>query len=205
MTAHVSPPASALPAPPAKPTKHRLTLAEVRQLWDSGAVAGYPSIELIDGDIYEMPADGDRMIDWNAALLDWLFDAVDRKVFRIVADKTLDVAPHYAPKPDIWIHDRALKTADLTGATAALVIEVSDTTLAWDRDVKAPAYEAGGVREHWRIECAGKRIMVYRLGADGRYGAPREAAFTDEVEALLTPGLKLRLADLPGLDDQGTD
>ena len=179
----------------AAPLKHRLTLDEVLFLWEGGAFAGYPDIELIDGDIYEMPADGTRTRDWNAAIAKVLYRALLDTVYTIVPDKTLDLVEHYAPKPDFWIHDRR-SSGDVTGANVLLAIEISDTTIAWDRDVKAPAYEKGGVREHWRIECEARQIVVYRLGADGTYGAPATVGFEDTVEALLVPGLKLRLADL---------
>jgi hypothetical protein len=38
--------------------------------------------------------------------------------------------------------------------------------------------------------------MVYRLRKDGTYGEPREVGFEDEIEALLIPGLTLRLSGL---------
>jgi hypothetical protein len=141
-----------------------------------------------------MPADGTRTRDWNVAVLEKLYAQLLGTKYRIVPDKTLDLVEHYAPKPDIWIHDRS-STGDVTGANVLLTIEISDTTLAWDRDVKAPAYEKGGVREHWRIECEARCIVVYRLGADGTYGAPKEIGFEQTAQALLVP-VSLRLADL---------
>jgi Uma2 family endonuclease len=176
------------------PVKHRLTLEDVRVLWDRGGLPDYPDIELIDGDIYEMPADGTRTRDWNVAVLEKLYAQLLGTKYRIVPDKTLDLVEHYAPKPDIWIHDKA-STGEVTGANVLLTIEISDTTLAWDRDVKAPAYEKGGVREHWRIECEERRIVVYRLRADRTYGEPASVGFDGTAHAQFVP-ITLRLADL---------
>jgi hypothetical protein len=38
--------------------------------------------------------------------------------------------------------------------------------------------------------------MVHRLREDGTYGEPSVVGFDETIEALLIPGLKLRLADL---------
>ncbi len=176
------------------PLKHRFTLPDVLRMWERGDFPGYPDIELIDGDIYDMPADGTRTRDWNAAVNRWLVRRLDPP-FVVVPDKTLDLVEGYAPSPDFYVHDRP-SSGDVTGANVLLVVEISDTTIDWDRDVKVPAYEKGRVREHWRIECEARRIVVYRLREDGTYGAPSIVAFDETAQALLIPGLKLRLADL---------
>jgi Uma2 family endonuclease len=50
-----------------------------------------------------------------------------------------------------------------------LVIEVSDTTLRYDRDVKAPLYARHGVPEFWIIDVQNAQLLVYREPRDGRY------------------------------------
>ncbi len=183
-----------IPQPLRAPAKHRFALPEVLRMWERGDFPGYPDIELIDGDIYEMPADGTRTRDWNAAVNRWLVRRLDPP-FVVVPDKTLDLVEGYAPSPDFYIHDRP-SSGDVTGANVLLVIEVSDTTIDWDRDVKVPAYEKGGVREHWRIECETRRIIVYRLREDGTYGEPAIVGFGETATAQHVPGVALRLADL---------
>src|SRR5262249_25333045 len=159
-------------------------------MWASGVFADYPDIELIDGVIYKMPADGPRTIDWNAKLARRLYDVVS-KALTIVPDKTLDLSPYGGPKPDFYIHDRA-SAEDVNGRNVLLVIEVSDTTLNWDRDVKTRIYAEGGVREYWLVDCVHRQIRVHRL-AGGRYGEPRILGFDETAEALLVPGLTVRL------------
>jgi Uma2 family endonuclease len=179
-----------------QPRKRLFTPTELLAMWESGVFANYPDLELIAGEIIEMPSDGPRTISWNAALNLALARMLPPDAM-LVADKTLVISDDLgAPKPDFYIYPLSVKLADLRARDTLLVIEVSDATIAWDRDVKVPAYEKGGVREHWRIECETRQIAVYRLRDDGAYGEPAIVAFDETAEALLVAGLKLRLADL---------
>jgi Uma2 family endonuclease len=84
----------------------------------------------------------------------------------------------------------------VTGASVSLVIEISDSTLDDDRDIKAPIYEKGGVRDYSIVDCQKKELLVFRLGENGAYGEPTIVSADEPVEALLVPGLTLRLNDL---------
>jgi Uma2 family endonuclease len=180
-----------------QPKLHKFTLAEVRVLWESGAFPDYPKMELLDGALYEMAADGIRTKDWNAVFNAYVVRSLDPARYIVVPDKTLDASRHWAPSPDFWIFDAALRTEDVHGANVLLVIEISDTTLETDQGLKRRGYEESGVRDYWIADCEGRRLLVYRLGVDGKYGDPAEIAFDGAAQALLIPELKLRLADLP--------
>ena len=43
-----------------------------------------------------------------------------------------------------------------------LLIEVSDTTLAYDRGVKLPLYAAAGIPEVWIVDLERRRVLVHR-------------------------------------------
>jgi Uma2 family endonuclease len=177
---------------------HRFTLREFFEAYEATLHKTGRRFELLDGGIYEMPADGPRTIRWNAALARWLFDSLGPE-YLIVPDKTLEAAEYWGPSPDFYIFDASLREEDVRGPDVLLAIEVSDTTLAEDLRLKRPGYERAGVRDLWIIDVANKTNLVHRLGPHGAYGEPRKVAFDEEVEALLIPGLKLRLSDLPRL------
>jgi Uma2 family endonuclease len=151
-----------------QPTKIRFTLEDVRRIWDAGGFPNFPSIELIDGEVFEMPADGWRTTNWNALVARWLYSSTDASVV-IVPDKTLAVGDD-GLKPDFWLYPSSIDPREVTGADCLLVIEVSDTTLRWDIGSKAARYALGGVREYWVIDVEGRQVLVHRLGADGTYG-----------------------------------
>jgi Uma2 family endonuclease len=73
---------------------------------------------------------------------------------------------------------------DDRGARGApdLVIEIlSPSTTRKDMKVKFDLYEHRGVREYWIVDPSGGTVMIFRLGADGRYGRPQ--VYTDEDSA----------------------
>ena len=73
---------------------------------------------------------------------------------------------------------------DDRGARGApdLVIEIlSPSSTRKDMKVKFDLYENRGVREYWIVDPSGGTVMIFRLGADGRYGRPQ--VYTDEDSA----------------------
>lgn len=182
--------------PPSAPTAHKFTLDEARRAWASGIFADYPDMELIDGELIEMPADGPRTTDWNAALVKHLVRTLPDGL-TLVPDKTLSLPPHSGPKPDIYIHDRR-SVAEVDGRNVLLAIEVSDSTLDYDLKVKGPLYANGGVREYWIVDCEGRRILAHLLTPGGAYGEPRIIGFDEDATARFAPViLRLSALDLP--------
>ena len=60
------------------------------------------------------------------------------------------------PEPDVAVvQPNTLLYEDHhpTPSEVFLLIEVSDATLKFDRDVKAPAYARSGIAEHWVLGC----------------------------------------------------
>jgi Uma2 family endonuclease len=49
-----------------------------------------------------------------------------------------------------------------TAHDVLLLIEVADTTLAYDQRIKTPLYARAGVTEVWIVDLAGEKVWVYR-------------------------------------------
>ena len=80
--------------------------------------------------------------------------------------------------------------ADHHPATAALVVEVADTTGSFDRHRKGPIYAAAGISGYWVVDLPARVIDVYRDAAQdatGR-GLYRVHERIDETGALTPPG-----------------
>lgn len=166
-------------------------------MWAAGVFDPNLELELIDGELIEMPADGHRTIDWNWVIVRWLNRVLDDR-FAVVPDKSLGVTETSEPKPDIWVFDAAIPTKDVTAADVLLVIEVSDSTLRADLK-KAEIYAEGGVRDYWVMDVEKRQVLVHRLRPECGYGEPHVFEAEDEVEALLLPGVRFRIADHPRL------
>jgi len=160
--------------------------------------ARFEKTELRDGTVYEMPIDGPLTRRWNSTLNEWLVSNKGEAI-ALVNHQTLPLGEYWAPSPDHYLFQKDVRHENVTGKDVLLVIDVSDTSLPYDLGEKAGAYAAHGVREYWVIDPNGRRIFVHRLRSEGGYGEPRVAELGDRVDALLIPGLSLRLADLKEL------
>ena len=86
-----------------------------------------------------------------------------------------------------------------------IVIEVSETTLAYDRNVKLPLYGRAGVPEVWIVDLAGEKIELYaNPGAgearSGSYTIVREHGLQAEVRSEVVPSLGLEVRQVLGTE-----
>jgi Uma2 family endonuclease len=72
------------------------------------------------------------------------------------------------------------------------LIEVSDTTLRYDREVKLPLYARAGIPEAWIVDLAGEAIQRHTEPAEDGYRLVRQARRRGEMlESITLPALTL--------------
>ena len=76
-----------------------------------------------------------------------------------------------------------------------LVIEVSDSTVAYDREDKGPAYARNGVREYWLLNLDERVLEVYRAPSEGGYDERQVFGPDDSVAPQAFPDLVIRVGD----------
>jgi Uma2 family endonuclease len=99
------------------------------------------------------------------SIRDLLSAAVRGLPYSVGAQTPVVVDEYSEPEPDAWVakgsrrefNDRAVLAADLL-----LVVEVSDTSLRFDRDVKLPMYAAAGVPEVWIVDVNAQTVEVHQ-------------------------------------------
>jgi Uma2 family endonuclease len=102
-----------------------------------------------------------------------------------------------APEPDIcWVVRRDYSRSRPSAQDVLLVIEVADSSLAYDRGEKAELYAAAGIREYWVVNLIERLIEVYRdLGPQG-YRQVRTYRDDEELRPLAFPQVVLRPGNL---------
>jgi Uma2 family endonuclease len=90
-----------------------------------------------------------------------------------------------------WRHSRHPESAD-----TLLIVEVSDSSLRFDRDVKVPLYSRHQVPEVWLLDLAHDRLHFFRAPRDGAY---TDVSFTDEPRVVVLSALPEVTVDLSGL------
>lgn len=135
---------------------------------DSGILPEDVRFELIRGAIIEMARPGSPH-SGRVRRLDHLFHSrlADVVIVSVQAPVVLD--RFSAPLPDLTLlkpqPDFYTKT-DPTPQDALLVIEVSDTTIKYDTNIKAPLYAEAGIPEYWVLD-VNKDLLVVRTDPAG--------------------------------------
>ena len=88
-------------------------------------------------------------------------------------------------------------------ATAALVVEVADSSLRLDRRFKAAVYAQAGLHEYWIVNLVDRVLEVYRVpksaegtAGDGTYGSIDILRAAASVTPLAAPTARIPVADL---------
>jgi Uma2 family endonuclease len=119
--------------------------------------------ELIDGEIMVMAAQENPHAISLAKTISLLQGAFG-SAFWARNQTTLRVSDRHAPDPDIAIVEGTME--DWLGQplpnTALLVVEVSDTTLRRDVQIKSRIYALAKVRDYWVLDIVGRRLEVFR-------------------------------------------
>ncbi len=104
------------------------------------------------------------------------------------------------PEPDLTVaryREDFYTESNPTPADIYLVIEVSYSTLACDRKVKAPMYAAAGIPEYWIVDAEKEKIEVYR-NTDGKIYRERKVYKPTDTLVFSAFNLEMKGKDLLG-------
>lgn len=177
---------------PTVPRQRRFTVDEYYRMAEAGVLAPDDRVELLDGRIYVMSPIGSE----HAACVRRLDRFFQRRVgphalVSVQSPVRLDEASE--PEPDVALltpRDDDYATRHPHPEDVLLLIEVADTSLAFDREVKRPLYAQAGIPEFWIVNLNEDRIEAHRSPHD------REYAETQHHER----GPSLSVQELPSLD-----
>lgn len=182
----------------ATPTRYRLTTTAFHAMAEIGVFPEDARVELIDGELIEMPAIGSRHAAMVSRLVRWFIPRLGDRA--IVSPQNPIVLGSYSqPQPDICLlRTRADFYSDQlpTPADVLLLIEVADSTLIYDRDNKLPLYARHGIAEVWLVDLQGSRLIAYREPGITGYGERLELQASTRLAPLAFSDLALGLADL---------
>lgn len=181
-------------------TRHKFTLEDWAAMESAGILPADRDFELIDGDLVEMPSDGPGHRRYQASLLEWLIPVLQPAGLIGVADQTMPRDRHNGPRPDFYVYPRAIHERDLKSSDVLWVIEIADSSLKLDREVKAQLYAEAGIADYWIIDIAAKAIHVHRAPSEAGYAEITTITAEETAFPLCLPELGLSLAALPRLD-----
>jgi Uma2 family endonuclease len=140
----------------------RWTRQEYERMIDAGVLTSEDRVELIDGEIVTVTPQKSR----HATAVSLVEIALRRGFGAPVVVRTqlpLALDPASEPEPDVAVvagSPRDYRDAHPSGAL--LVVEVADTTLAFDRTVKASLYARAGIADYWVLNLVDEQLEVHR-------------------------------------------
>jgi Uma2 family endonuclease len=145
--------------------KRRLfTVEEYYRMAEAGIISKDERVELIEGEVVAMAAIGSRHSSCVKRLNHLLSQRIVGRALLSVQDP-IRLDQFSEPQPDIaLLRPRAdfYAFAHPRPADVFLVVEVADTSVGFDRDVKIPLYARAVIPEAWLVDLTGDYIMLYR-------------------------------------------
>jgi Uma2 family endonuclease len=176
----------------------RFTVDDYYRMGEVGILPHDARVELIDGDVVQMPPIGSHHNGSVIGLDELLRELLGRRV-SISVQGPLELRQYGTPQPDLLIlrrRDDHYRSANPTAADALLVIEVSESTLAYDRDTKAPMYARAGIADYWIVNLMDSQILVYREPVDGVYRSVQALGHEDVVQPLAFPDVSIAVSEI---------
>jgi len=140
----------------------RWTRKEYERLVELGIIRDDEPIELIGGQLIVAEPKGSphaTAVELTAQALRVAFGPG----WAVRAQNPIALDDESEPEPDVLVVPGTLRDyRDAHPSSAALVVEVSETTLAFDRRHKASLYARAGVADYWIVNLVDRRLEVHR-------------------------------------------
>jgi Uma2 family endonuclease len=177
------------------------SVADYYRMGEAGVFESGDRLELIEGEIYETTPIGSS----HAACVDRLNMLLTRlgggrAIVRVQGPVRLDEFSE--PEPDLALlrpRNDYYANAHPGPGDVLLIIEVADTSLVYDREVKVPLYARAGIAEVWVVNVAEKHVETYSHPAGGTYTTQRAFRTGDSVTPQTLSDLVLSVDSVLGL------
>ncbi|BCV20804.1 Uma2 family endonuclease [Moorella sp. Hama-1] len=181
--------------------RRRFTVDEYYQMARAGILGEDDRVELIEGEIIEMVPIGTR----HAACIRRLLHIFSTKIgdnALVDTQNPLRLGQKSEPQPDLMLlklRDDYYATSHPRPEDVLLLVEVADTSVAYDREVKINLYARGKIGEVWLVNLQTHQVTAYRLPSPSGYIEAKEYERDDHIAPLAFPGLNIPVRDiLPG-------
>jgi Uma2 family endonuclease len=181
-------------------TKKLFTVDEYYRMAETGILAEDIRTELINGEVIEMSPMGARHASGVTRITDLLVPVFKGKAL-LRGQLPLRLNEFNEPQPDaafVKVRQDYYRGRHPGPDDTLLAIEVSDTSLEYDRDVKSEVYAAVRILEFWIVDLAGDVLLVFRDPSKGKYQTCLTFHRGDSITPLAFPEISIQVSDLLG-------
>lgn len=178
----------------------RFSVDEFRRMTEAGILPEESGWEVIDGFLVDKMTIGSRHASVVKRLTAFLYGVLGDR-FTVAVQDPIHIDDYNEPEPDIAILKyRAdfYAEAHPSPADTLLVIEVSDSTISLDREVKLGLYAEAGIPEVWLIDLKANAVERHTSPDNGRYHSIEIIERGGTVASMSVKGLTAEVTDILG-------
>lgn len=174
------------------------TVNEYHKMIDAGVFVGNSNFELIEGEIVKKMTQGSFHISCVNKLTR-IFGLNTSDDFILSIQNAVVIGDISEPEPDLTLlkyREDFYSSGKATSEDVLLLIEVSDSTLKYDRDVKLRLYAEASVAEVWIVNIPRKILEVHSNPGKGKYRLVEKHERTQTVSPKSLPKIKIKVSDI---------
>ena len=171
------------------------TVDEILRMQEAGIISEDENFELVEGEIVPMQA--------KSHFHELVKSTLNLRLARALPDhlwlgieSSLYLSERTFLEPDLSIYPRGMKLESVKGSDVQLAIEVSASTLAYDRGLKAKLYARYGIQELWVIDVATRRTFIHKTPLSGVWSSLTTREPEDVLAFAAIPDFSLCLCDV---------
>ena len=178
--------------------RRRFTVDEYLHMVEAGILTECDRVELLDGEIVEMTPIDFRHAAYVAALMRVFVIGVGPRAL-VWPQGPIRLSERSLPEPDVTLlrpRPVSYSDADAEPRDVMLLIEVSDTSLRRDRELKLPLYAGAGIPEYWIVDVQDEVVEVYTNPSSSGYGSIRRFGRGESVSPSAFPDLRIAVDEI---------
>ena len=181
------------------PRKRLFTRKEYHAMGKAGILGHHERVELLEGEIIVMSPIGNRHA-FCVDRLNYEFAALNisrRTIVRV--QNPAATSPTSEPEPDIMLmayKDDRYESGHPSPQDILLLVEVADSSLRYDTNVKLRHYALSGVSETWIADLRNAQIVSHTEPSPEGYLVSRIYRLGDTISPTAFPDLQIAVSDI---------
>lgn len=181
---------------PAEVKRHRFDVEEYHRMLEAGVLSEDDRVELIGGEIIEMTPIGWRHVECVNRLTMLLAAFAAGKGCVVSVQNPLRLTGDAEPQPDLALIKERPRRNLPASEDVILVVEVAETSLVYDRDIKLPLYARAGIPEVWIVDLRERKVEIYADPASGSYRIFRAAGPSEQLSSETVEDLSVSMDEV---------
>jgi Uma2 family endonuclease len=155
-------------------------------------------VELVEGEIIKMSPIGSMHAGTVSRLSRWFNLAVGETAI-VSTQNPLILGYHSEPEPDLALlrpRKDFYTSAHPRAADVLLIVEVADSSLRYDREIKIPLYARHGIPEVWLVDLENRKLSLYSKPVDKSYAECETPEQLNAITPQLLPSMCMDMSEL---------